>query len=288
MRRDNRTLERYQLAAEKLIDYLLHDRPASITDLNIQAGEDPVVVRETVLPLVRALREHTGLGISVCLGTLPERVYAELRESGADYYVIKIETGDPVHYGRLQSPGNLSERLAAIRHLAATGWEVSSGFIAGLPGQTTAEILDTLGMLRELPLAGCSVSPFVPGPQTPLAEEPAGSLDLTLNCLALMRIDSPRRIIPAVSAMALRAEDGYVRALRAGANLATINCTPVDVRGDYVLYQTDRVIMTEELILTQIERAGCTPSRVGVSETLGRRRSTGCGFTARAGDLKRS
>ena len=56
MRRDNRALDRYRIAADKLIELLVHHRPASITDINIQAGEDPVAVREIVLPLVRAIR----------------------------------------------------------------------------------------------------------------------------------------------------------------------------------------------------------------------------------------
>ncbi|MEO6848432.1 MAG: radical SAM protein [Chthoniobacterales bacterium] len=268
MRRDNRTLTRYRLAVQKLIDFLLHERPHSITDINIQAGEDPIVVRETVVPLIRALHEHTSLGISVCLGTLSKQVYAELLEAGASFYVMKIETGDSSHYMQMQSPGTLTERLEAIRHLASTGWHVSSGFIAGLPRQTSAHILATMSMLQNLPLVGCSVSPFIPGSETPLEKEPEGSLELALNCLALMRIHSPQRFIPAVSAMELHSKDGYSRALRAGANLATINLTPVDVRSDYLLYRRDRCIMSEEHILTQIKRAGCKPSNIGISDHL--------------------
>jgi biotin synthase len=266
MRRDNRTLHRYRLSLDRLIELLIEHRPASITDINIQTGEDPVVVREIVIPLIRELRKQTSLGISVCVGTLTEREYHELHESGADYYVIKIETGNEYHYGQMQSPGSLAERLAAIRHLASTGWHVSSGFIAGLPGQTHESILQTLSLLESLPLAGCSVSPFIAGEQTPLAEEPGGDMELTLNCLALMRLRSPERIIPAVSAMKLLGEESYARAIRAGANLATINLTPTKERGDYILYKRDRQIMTEERILGEIERAGCMPSRIGLSE----------------------
>lgn len=280
MRRDNRTLRRYRLPPERLLELLIEHRPASITDINIQAGEDPVAVREIAIPLVRALRLHTTLGISVCLGTLSERDYRELHESGADYYVIKIETGDEAHYRQMQSPGTLAERLAAIRHLASTGWHVSSGLILGLPGQTTEHILKTLELLKSLPLAGCSVSPFIPGEQTALLDATAGNLETTLNCLAMMRLGSPERIIPAVSAMTLVGDDGYTRALRAGANLATINLTPSHERGDYLLYKSDRHIMTEERILREIERAGCTPSRTGMSEFLNRRNAAMTGETA--------
>src|SRR3954466_11707461 len=70
MRRDNRSLERFRAGADQLAGLLIHHRPASVTDVNIQAGEDPIAVREVVLPLIRALRRETPLGISVCLGTL--------------------------------------------------------------------------------------------------------------------------------------------------------------------------------------------------------------------------
>jgi biotin synthase len=268
MRRDNRQLARYRLAAEELAELIIHHRPASITDIDIQAGEDPVAVRQVVLPLVRELERHTNLGITLCLGTLSPRDYDELRDAGAHYYILKIETGDAKHYRLLEAPGTLAERVEAIRYLARTGWKVSSGLIAGLPGQTEEHILQSLQLLTELPLAGCSVSPFVAGEQTPLAGQPDGPIDLVLNCVAWMRLASPHWIIPAVSAMKLVSENGYVRALQAGANLATINLTPRSVRADYPIYKRARVIMDEERVLSAIDQAGCQPSRISIVQHL--------------------
>jgi biotin synthase len=268
MRRDNRQLARYRLAADELAELIIHHRPASITDIDIQAGEDPVAVREVVLPLVRELARHTDLGITLCLGTLSPRQYDELREAGAHYYILKIETGDASHYQLLEAPGTLAERIEAIRYLARAGWKVSSGLIAGLPGQTEEHILQSLQLLTELPLTGCSVSPFVAGEQTPLAGRPDGLIDLVLNCVAWMRLASPHWIIPAVSAMKLVSESGYVRALQAGANLATVNLTPRNVRADYPIYKRARVIMDEERVLSAIEQAGCQPSRISMVEHL--------------------
>jgi biotin synthase len=268
MRRDNRQLARYRLAADELAELIIHRRPASITDIDIQAGEDPVAVREIVLPLVRELSRHTNLGITLCLGTLSAHEYDELRAAGAHYYILKIETGDAKHYRHLEAPGTLAYRIEAIRYLARTGWKVSSGLIAGLPGQTEEHVLESLQLLTELPLTGCSVSPFVAGEQTPLAGQPDGPIDLVLNCVAWMRLTSPHWIIPAVSAMKLVSENGYVRALQAGANLATINLTPRNVRSDYPIYKRARVIMDEERVLSAIEQAGCQPSRVSMVEHL--------------------
>ena len=268
MRRSNQALKRYRLAAEKLAELIVHHRPAAITDIEIQAGEDPVAVREVVLPLVRELRRRTGLGITLCLGTLSPYEYDELRRAGGDYYVIKMETGNAAHYQLIEAPGTLDKRIAAIRYLAGTGWKVSSGFIAGLPGQTSAHVKETMDLLATLPLAGCSVSPFVAGEQTPFKSASDGDIDLTLDCVAQMRLSVPNWIIPAVSAMRLVSEDGYVRAFNAGANLATINLTPPAARADYPIYKRDRFIMDEECVQSAIAEAGCEISPVGIAEHL--------------------
>ena len=150
----------------------------------------------------------------------------------------------------MEAPGTFEERIEHIRALAASGWNVSSGFIAGLPGQTDAALLANFSLARGLPLEGCSVSPFIPGDETPLAKAPTADIDLTLNCMAALRLMRPRWVIPAVSALNLAEPGaGYRRGLRTGANLVTINLTPTEMRGDYLLYKRDRFIMTEEIIL---------------------------------------
>ncbi len=44
MRRDNRNLDRFRARLEILEELLIHQRPPSVTDVNLQAGEDPVAI----------------------------------------------------------------------------------------------------------------------------------------------------------------------------------------------------------------------------------------------------
>ena len=267
MRRENRGLTRFRARHEELAELLIHHRPASVTDINIQSGEDPVVVRDVVLPLIKTLRRETNLGVSVCLGTLDAKLYAELKSAGATIYIIKFEIPNATTYAAMKAPGNFNERLDQIRHLATEGWQVSSGFITGLPGQTDADLLGNFTLAGELPLAGCSVSPFIPGDETPLAGAPTGDIELTLNCMAALRLMRPDWVIPAVSALNLAEPGmGYRRGLRTGANLVTINLTPPDIRGDYLLYKRDRFIMTEERILSAIAAEGLAPSSQSLAD----------------------
>jgi biotin synthase len=267
MRRDNRSLDRFRARLDDLSDLLIHHRPSSITDLNIQTGEDPVAVREIVLPLIRRLREQTSLGISVCLGTLTSTMYDELLAAGASIYIMKFEIADPAIYKKMSAPGSLPERLEHIQLLASKGWRVSSGFIAGLPDQTEKDVLKNLELAGTLPLVGCSVSPFIPGEATPLHDSTTGDLDLTLNSMALMRLMRPDWVIPAVSALNLAGPgSGYNRGLRTGANLVTMNLTPADLRGDYLLYKRDRFIMTEDKILGALQAEKLVPSEQSLAD----------------------
>ena len=267
MRRDNQSLSRFRAHRDQLAQLLIHHRPASVTDINIQAGEDPVAVREIIIPLLQTLRRETSLGLSVCLGTLNEALYDELKAAGATIYILKFEIADEPLYEQMEAPGTFKERVEHIHLLARNGWQVSSGFIAGLPGQTEEAMLGNFELARQLPLAGCSVSPFIPGEATPFAHAPTADIDVTLNCMALLRWMRPDWVIPSVSALNLASPgSGYGRGLRTGANLVTMNLTPTEIRGDYLLYKRDRFIMTEELILSAIAAEDLVPSPQSLSD----------------------
>jgi biotin synthase len=126
-------------------------------------------------------------------------------------------------------------------------------------------LLKNFELARSLPLSGCSVSPFIPGEDTPLGKNPAADADWTFNSVSALRLMRPDWVIPAVSAFNLAAPDGYRHGLRAGANLVTINLTPADVRGDYVIYKRDRFIMNEERVLAAIAAEGLAPSTQGLA-----------------------
>jgi biotin synthase len=275
MRRDNRNLARYRAQHEQIAELLVEHRPDSVTDVNIQSGEDPVAVREVVLPLIETLRRETSLGISVCLGTLSPELYSELQAAGAGIFIMKFESGDAAQYERFEAPGTLAERLRHIRLLAENNWFVSSGFIVGLPGQTSRDLWKNLELARALPLHGCSVSPFIPGENTPFAGDVVANADWTFNCVSALRLMRPDWVIPSVSAFSLAAPDGYRRGLRAGANLVTINLTPGDLRSNYVIYKRGRFIMTEERVLNALSAEGLEPSKTGLVDFYRSRAANG-------------
>src|SRR4029450_13013749 len=93
-RRGNQALSRFRAEHDRIAEVLIHHRPKSMTDVNIQTGEDPVAVRDLVIPLIRTIRRETSLGVSVCLGSMGESIYDELKAAGATIYIIKFEMAD--------------------------------------------------------------------------------------------------------------------------------------------------------------------------------------------------
>ena len=94
--------------------------------------------------------------------------------------------------------------------------------------------------------------------------------------MAALRLMRPDWVIPAVSALNLAEPgSGYRRGLRTGANLVTINLTPSEVRGNYLLYKRDRFIMTEERILSAIAAEGLVPSPQSLADFYRARKING-------------
>ena len=181
-------------------------------------------------------------------------IYEELKAAGATVYIMKFETADAATYGQAAGSGQTGRAFAPHPLARDARLESQFGFIAGISRtKRRLELLKTAGWRVELPLHGCSVSPFVPGEDTPLATAAAGDVETTLNCMAILRLMRPDWVIPAVSALNLaQAGSGYRRGLRAGANMVTINLTPPELQRDYLIYKRDRFIMDEERVLSAI------------------------------------
>jgi biotin synthase len=257
MRRDNtKQNTTYVLDAEQILLAARNIRDAGINVVVLQGGEIPQTtgILVEVLPRIREL--FAGhVEILLGLGVKSEAEYRALKQSGADSYIIKHETADPV-LSRLVRQEELEVRLTAIRTLLALGYHVGSGCIVGLPGQTIDSLADDILLAHELEVDMCSASPFVPTANTPLARAGPGSVSLTLNMLATMRLVKPTWLIPTVSALEQQAAGGQLAGLRAGANVMTLNFTPSAQRDNYLIYGDARHVVSAEHVTSQLRTAG--------------------------------
>ena len=179
-------------------------------------------------------------------------------EAGADRYLLRHETYDPQHYGKLH-PQELTaaHRQQCLWDLKEIGYQVGTGFMVGSPWQTPENLADDMLFLKELNPQMVGIGPFIPHHDTPFADQKAGTLELTLFMLGLIRLMLPKVLLPSTTALGTIAPDGRERGILAGANVVMPNLSPTDVRKDYLLY--DNKICTGD---EAAECRGCMERRM--------------------------
>ncbi len=261
MRRDNtKQNASYVLDAEQILLAARNIRDSGINVVVLQGGEIPqtTAILIEVLPRIRELfMGHVEILLG--LGVKSEAEYRALKECGADSYILKHETADPV-LSRLVRQEELEVRLEAIRQLLALGYRVGSGCIVGLPRQTVDSLADDILLAYDLDVDMCSASPFVPTANTPLVDANPGSVSRTLNMIATMRLVKQTWLIPTVSALEQQASGGQLAGLRAGANVMTLNFTPPAQRDKYLIYGNTRHVVSAEQVTSQLRAAGLAAS----------------------------
>ena len=223
----------------------------------LQSGEDPWFTDERMVPIVRAIHERfPDCAITLSIGERARESYQALFGAGAQRYLLRHETANACHYARLHPGGlTLQSRMRCLQDLRGIGYQVGCGFMAGSPSQTIECLLDDLEFLREFQPEMVGVGPFLPHRDTPFAHEPAGTLDLTLRLLAIIRILLPRVNLPATTALGTLSPQGRELGLRAGANVLMPNLTPEGAKGKYLLYD-NKVNEDLQSLRESLKRAG--------------------------------
>ncbi len=256
LRAANRQAGRYRLHAEVIQEQALAIAAAGIGTVVLQSGEDLAYPAEDIARLVQAIKERAGVAVVLSLGEREPWEYALWRSAGADRYLIRHETADAALYAQLHPGKTLQQRLDAQHVLKSLGYELGTGFIVGLPGQTAATLADDVLLVRAMGADMCGIGPFVPQTQTPLAGRPAGNIDLTLRLIALLRLTCPGINLPATTALAtLDPARGQYLALRAGANVIMPNFTPKEAGGQYAIYD-NKFAVDLDLALDTVRQAG--------------------------------
>jgi biotin synthase len=242
---------------------------------------------EYVADLVRAIKDATGLAVTLSLGERRTGELALWRRAGADRYLLRFETSDAALYRRIhpRRAGGPASRVSTLRELRQLGYEIGSGIMVGIPGQTHESLLADLALFRELDLDMIGIGPFIPHPATPLANavvdasSPAAvQADVLTTCkmVALARLACPEANIPATTALAtIEPAGGRELGLRRGANVVMPNLTPHKYRALYEIYPGKACIAEtggHACLMRRIESIGrCAGTGPG-----GRRRGSSC------------
>lgn len=188
--------------------------------------------------LVKTIRQKfPDCAITLSIGERSYDSYKALFEAGADRYLLRHETWDAEHYSRLHPPQlSASDRQQCLWNLKEIGYQVGTGYMVGSPWQTPENLADDMLFLEKLNPQMVGIGPFIPHCNTPLKDHPAGTLELTLYLLGLIRLLLPKVLLPATTALGTIDPRGRELGILAGANVVMPNLSPVDVRKDYLLY----------------------------------------------------
>lgn len=246
IRRGNQNANRYRLTKEEILECCRYGHELGFRTFVLQGGEDPYYTDELICDIVSSIKkEHPDSAVTLSIGEKAYESYAAFRKAGADRYLLRHETACPAHYGKLHPEEmQLAVRKQCLRDLKKLGFQTGAGMMIGSPGQTVETLAEDLLFLEELQPEMVGIGPFIPHHDTPFAKEPAGSVELTLFLLSVVRILLPKVLLPATTALGTMDANGREKGICHGANVVMPNLSPLQNRKNYELY--DHKICTGE------------------------------------------
>ena len=280
IRHSNKNCDRYRLTPEEIIDCADKGYELGFRTFVLQGGVDKYFTDETVCDIISMIKKHhPDSAVTLSLGERSYESYKKLYDAGADRYLLRHETADKEHYKKLH-PKDMSsdDRMRCLKDLRRIGYQVGCGFMVGSPYQTSKTIAKDLKFIEEFKPDMCGIGPFVPHKDTPFAEKPGGTAELTCFLLSVIRLIHPPVLLPATTALGTIHPLGREMGIQAGANVVMPNLSPVSVRKKYELY--DNKICTGE---ESAECRGCLDKRM---ESIGYEIVTGRGDIKKEGSEK--
>jgi biotin synthase len=280
LRAGNLGLTRYRMPDEEIVDCARKAVQFGYGTVVLQSGEDPGLTCQRIADLVRRIKAETRLAVTLSLGERDDEELAAWRQAGADRYLLRFETSNRSLYERIHPPrpGQPSDRLAILGTLRRLGYEVGSGVMIGIPGQTYEDLADDIELFGRLSLDMIGMGPYLRHPGTPLGDRDAwpdapaeqqvpASEEMTYKMIALARLACPRTNIPATTALAtLNTAYGRELGLVRGANVVMPNLTPQKYRALYEIYP-DKACIAEtgeachHCLTARIQSIGRQPGR---------------------------
>ena len=273
IRAGNRDAERYRLTQDEILDCCKTGYGLGFRTFVLQGGEDNYYTDDIIAEIVKNIKtNYPDCAVTLSFGEHEIETYRLWKEAGADRYLLRHETANDEHYRRLH-PDNMSSahRKQCLWNLKSLGYQTGAGFMVGTPGQTASELAEDLLFLHDLRPEMIGIGPFIPHEQTPFANEPDGTKELTLFMLSVLRVMFPHVLLPATTALGTIAPDGREQGILHGANVVMPNLSPVADRKKYALY--------EHKICTGEEAAECRNCLEA------RMRSIGCELAVDRGDF---
>ncbi|MHB1394437.1 MAG: [FeFe] hydrogenase H-cluster radical SAM maturase HydE [Clostridia bacterium] len=271
LRGDINSLVRYRMSIDEIVASAVKAETLGYRSVVLQSGEDPFYTAAKLAELVYRIKTSTDLALTLSCGEYSYEDYKHIKAAGADRYLLRFETSDEDLYSFLHPDSILDKRLECLQFLKDLAYQIGTGFMVGLPGETSEIMAKNLILLKAFDVDMVGIGPFIPNPETPLRDEKGGTLLMSLKAVALARLILRNAHIPATTAMGSLDPQGRQKALKAGANVVMPNVTPMQYREMYQLYP-NKICLTDD-------PGHCRNCITGIIHSLGRSVATDQGHT---------
>ncbi|MBU0502769.1 MAG: radical SAM protein [Candidatus Omnitrophota bacterium] len=271
IRKSNSKLARYRMSLDEILEaarFAVHK--LRFKALVLQSGEDPWYDEEKLVYLVKKIRQDSPSLIILSLGERDFGLYERLYKEGARSVLLRFETANLDLYAQLRPGRELKNRVELIGKLHKLGYLVMTGFLIGLPGEKEEDIKKNIELTNALAADMFSFGPFIPHPDTPLANTPLVHTETVLNTIANARVLNPKaQILVNTSFETLDRANALRSGLMAGANSLMINVTPRKYQRFYDIYPEragveEDVEMRIENIVKLLRSIGRAPTDLGL------------------------
>ncbi len=235
LRRDNDAIERYRLAPDTIFEFAENAKEMGYKTIVLQSGEDMSFTADKLAALIERIKK-LDLAITLSIGEKSYEEYKIYRDAGADRYLLRIETTNRALYAKYDPGMDFDNRLRCLKDLKSLGYELGTGCLIGLPGQTFEDLAADILFFGKIEADMIGMGPFIANPDTPLTGAEGGNFMTAIKMLAIARLLMPDINIPATTAMEALNPDGRIIALQSGANVVMPNVTECDYRKKYLLY----------------------------------------------------
>jgi biotin synthase len=238
LQRSNLHAIRYRLSEAEILDCCEEGYALGFRTFVLQSGEDMHYTDLSLCRIISGIKKRfPGCAVTLSIGERSRDSYKELFDAGADRYLLRHETANEDHYGKLHPPElSLNSRKRCLYDLKEIGYQVGAGFMVDSPYQTYETLAEDFLFLRELAPHMIGIGPFIPHKDTRFAGFYHPSSRHTLILLSLIRIMLPKTLLPATTALGTADDMGREKGLMAGANVVMPNLSPMKHRSEYSLY----------------------------------------------------
>jgi len=242
IRQSNKNLMNYELSENEILEIAETINELGFSSIVIQSGErQNKEFTSYINNLIKKIKSsYPQMVITLSVGEQTEETYKEFYNSGAERYLLRIESSQKDLYEKIH-PSDMSfdNRIKCLDSLKTIGFQVGTGVMIHLPEQGIDNLANDILFLRGLDIDMCGMGPYIPHEDAPLIHQnydKSKAINLSLNMISALRLTMTDINIAATTALEALSPEGRKMGLNAGANIIMPQFSPEKTRVNYRLY----------------------------------------------------